>query len=79
MKTHVQQVVNTVEMKTRKIIKNTMQGEKPDPDNRTKINQVIQQADTDAIVEDNHKVVEIQRQYLRDRSTRGSIGSDACS
>ena len=56
-----------------------MQGEKPDPDNRTKINQVMQQADTDAIVEDNHKVVEIQRQYLRDRSTRGSIGNDACS
>ena len=36
-----------------------MLGEKLDPDNRMKIKQVIKQADTDAIVEDNHKVVEI--------------------
>ena len=81
MKTHVQQIVNTVEVKTRKIIKNTMQGKKPDPDNRTKVNHVIKQTDTDAIVEDNHKVVEIQRQtrqYLRGRSTQG-IESEACS
>ena len=73
--------MNTVEVKTRKIIKDTMQGKKPDPDNRTKVNHVIKQVDTDAIVEDNHKVVEIQRQtrqYLRGRSTRG-IESEACS
>ena len=54
MKTHVQQIVDTVEVKTRKIIKNTMQGKKPDLDNRTKVNHVIKQADTDAIVEGNH-------------------------
>ena len=73
--------MNTVEVKTRKIIKDTMQGKKPDLDNRTKVNHVIKQADIDAIVEDNHKVVEIQRQtrqYLRGRSTRG-IESEACS
>ena len=34
-----------------KIIKNTMQGEKPDPDNGMKVSQVVKQADTDAIVE----------------------------
>ena len=33
--THVQQVVNTVEVKTLKIIKKTMQGEKVDPDDQS--------------------------------------------